>query len=143
MIVVDTSAVVAILLGEEGESAFREQIEIAGRALVSAVSAVELAAVAGRADALFEAARSFLNEPYIAVEPVDAEQAAIAARAYRRFGKGRHPAGLNLGDVFPYALARQRRLPLLFKGGDFSRTDIESVIPRSGRTARAGGNEGA
>ena len=101
---------------------------MAGGALVSAVSTVELAAVAGRADALFEAARSFLNEPYIAVEPVDAEQAGIAARAYRRFGKGRHPAGLNLGDVFPYALARQRRLPLLFKGGDFSRTDIESAM---------------
>ena len=128
MIVVDTSAIVAILLAEDGESAFREQIEIAGRALVSAVSTVELAAVAGRADALFEAARSFLNEPSVAVEPVDAEQAAIAARAYRRFGKGRHPAGLNLGDVFPYALARQRRLPLLFKGGDFSRTDIESAM---------------
>ena len=90
---------------------------------------------------MFEAARSFLNEPYIAVEPVDAEQAAIAARAYRRFGKGRHPAGLNLGDVFPCALARQRRLPLLFKGGDFSRTEIESAIPQSERTPRADGGE--
>ena len=128
MIVVDTSAIVAILLGEDDESEFRERIEIAGRALVSAVSTVELVAVAGRADPLFEAARSFLNEPYVAVEPVDAEQAAIALRAYRRFGKGRHPAGLNLGDVFPYALARQRRLPLLFKGGDFSQTDIECAL---------------
>ncbi len=116
MIVVDTSAIVAILLGEDGESALRERIEMAGRALVSAVSMVELTAVAGRADALFEAARSFLNEPWVGVEPVDAEQAAIAAQAYRRFGKGRHPAGLNLGDVFPYALARQKRLPLLFQG---------------------------
>ena len=128
MIVVDTSVIVAILLGEDDESKFRERIEIAGTALVSAVTTVELAAVAGRADALFEAARSFLNQPYVAVEPVDAEQAAIALRAYRRFGKGRHPAGMNLGDVFPYALARQRRLPLLFKGGDFSRTDIESAL---------------
>ena len=91
MIVVDTSAIVAILLGEDGESEFREQIENAVTALVSAVSTVELAAVAGRADALFEAALSFLNEPYVAVEPVDAEQAAIAARAYRRFGKGVTP----------------------------------------------------
>ena len=101
MIVVDTSAIVAILLGEDEESAFRARIEIAGRALVSAVSTVELAAVAGRADALFDAARSFLNEPYVAVEPVDAEQAAIALRAYRRFGRGRHPARLNLGGRVP------------------------------------------
>ncbi len=125
MIVVDTSAIVAILLAEEESSAFRAQIADAGGALVSAVTAVELAAVAGRDDALFDAARSFLNEPYVAVEPVDAAQATIAADAYRRFGKGRHPAGLNLGDVFPYALARARGLPLLFKGGDFSRTDVE------------------
>ena len=58
----------------------------------------------------------------------DAAQAAIAVEAYRRFGKGRHPAGLNLGDVFPYALARRRELPLLFKGDDFSRTDIDSAM---------------
>ncbi len=127
MIVVDTSAIVAILLAEDEGAAFRARIAAAGGALVSAVSAVELAAVSGRDDALFDAARSFLNEPYVAVEPVDAAQAAIASDAYRRFGKGRHPAGLNLGDVFSYALARARRLPLLFKGDDFSQTDVERV----------------
>ena len=127
MIVVDTSAIVAILLAEDDEAAFRAQIEAAGCALVSAVSAVELVAVAGRDEALFAAARSFLNEPYVAVEPVDAAQAAIASDAYRRFGRGRHPAGLDLGDVFSYALARARGLPLLFKGDDFSRTDVERV----------------
>lgn len=127
MIVVDTSAIVAILLAEDEGAAFRARIEAAGGALVSAVSAVELAAVAARDDALFGAARSLLNEPYVAVEPVDAVQAAIASDAYRRFGKGRHPAGLNLGDVFSYALARARRLPLLFKGDDFSQTDVERV----------------
>ena len=95
--------------------------------MVSAVSAVELAAVATRDEALFDAARSLLNEPYVAVEPVDAVQAAIASDAYRRFGKGRHPAGLNLGDVFSYALARAWRLPLPFKGDDFSQTDVERV----------------
>ncbi len=132
MIVVDTSAIVALLLAEEEAAAFRARIEEAGRALVSGVSMVELAAGSSRDDALFEAARSFLNEACVAVEPMDAEQAAIAADAYRRFGKGRHPAGLNLGDVFPYALARQRGLPLLFKGGDFSQTDIESAMGTAG-----------
>ena len=127
MIVVDTSAIVAILLAEDDGAAFRAQIEAAGGALVSAVSAVELAAVSSRDDAFFGAARSFLNEPYVDVAPVDAAQAAIASDAYRRFGRGRHPAGLNLGDVFSYALARARGLPLLFKGDDFSRTDVERV----------------
>lgn len=93
------------------------------------MSAVELAAVTARDDVLFKAVRSFLQAPYVTVAPVDGEQATIATEAYRRFGKGRHPAGLNLGDVFPYALARQKALPLLFKGDDFSKTDIESATP--------------
>jgi len=76
VIVVDTSAIVAILLGEEGESAFREQIELAGRALVSAVSAVELAAVAGRADALFESASGM---------DLSAGQADLIARAQHHY----------------------------------------------------------
>ncbi len=89
--------------------------------MLSAATAVEIAAVSSRDDALFSAARSFLDEPFVSIEPVDAEQAAIAGDAYRRYGKGRHPAGLNLGDVFAYALAREKGLPLLFKGSDFSR----------------------
>ena len=92
-----------------------------------AVSAVELAATAGRDDALLDAARSFLNEPYVAVVPVDAAQVTIATDAYRRYGKGHHPAALNLGDVFSYALARARNLPLLFKGDDCSRTDVDTI----------------
>ncbi len=128
MIVVDTSAIVAILRREADGPAARAAIADAGRVLVSAVSVVELAAVTSRDDALFSDLGDFLSEPYIDVAPVDGAQAAIAVEAYRRFGKGRHPAGLNLGDVFPYALARQRGLPLLFKGGDFSRTDIRSAM---------------
>ena len=123
----DTSAIVAVLQREEGAPALRAEIARAGRVLVSAVSAVELTAVASRDETLFEAVRDFLNEPFVVVEAVDPEQAAIAADAYRRFGKGRHPAGLNLGDVFSYALARRRGLPLLFKGDDFSRTDVRSA----------------
>ena len=128
MIVVDTSAIVAILLREVDGPALRAAIADAARVLVSAVSVVELAAVSSRDDALFRDLRDFLSEPYIDVTPVDAAQAAIAVEAYRRFGKGRHPAGLNLGDVFPYALARRRGLPLLFKGSDFARTDIRSAL---------------
>ena len=130
MIVVDTSAIVAILQREADGPALRAAIAGAGRILLSAVSAVELVAVSSRDEALHKDVRDFLNEPFVVVEPVDRDQAAAAADAYRRFGKGRHPAGLNLGDVFAYALARTRGLPLLFTGDDFSRTDID---PASGR----------
>ena len=66
-----------------------------------------------------------ISKAAIALEPVDVEQAHLARQAFRLYGKGRHPAGLNFGDCFAYALARSRAEPLLFKGQDFSRTDIE------------------
>lgn len=127
MIVLDTSAILAVLLGEEEAVSFRDRIDEADGALVSAGTAVELATVASRNDDLFSAAQAFLDEPFISVEPLDAAQANAAGRAYRRYGKGHHPAGLNLGDIFAYALARKANLPLLFKGGDFARTDIEAA----------------
>lgn len=127
MIVLDTSAILAVLLGEEEAVSFRDRIGEAGGAMVSAGTAVELAAVASRDNDLFSAAQAFLDEPFISVEPLDAAQAVAAGHAYRRYGKGHHPAGLNLGDVFAYALARKVNLPLLFKGGDFARTDIEAA----------------
>ena len=126
MIVLDTSAILAILFEEEEAASFRDMIGKAVGALVSG-TAVEFAAVASRDDDLFSVARAFLDEPFISVEPVGAAQAAIAGNAYRRYGKGHHPAGLNLGDVFAYALAQERNLPLLFKGMDFSRTDIKAA----------------
>ena len=95
--------------------------------MVSAGTAVERAAVVSRGDDLFSAARAFLDEPFVSVAPLDAEQAVAAGDAYRCHGKGRHLAGLNLGNVFAYALVRRRNLPLLFKGGDFARTDIEAA----------------
>ena len=64
----------------------------------------------------------------IEIVPLDQDQAEIARIAWRRFGKGRHPAALNYGDCFAYALAKSRRLPLLYQGDDFSQTDIESVL---------------
>ena len=133
MIAVDTSAVLAILLAEDEAPEFRGLIGEAGGAIVSAGTAVELAAVASRDDDLYAAALMFLNEPFVHVEPVDAAQVAIAAEAYRRYGKGHHPAGLNLGDVFAYSLARKRGVPLLFKGDDFPRTDVEPAVPETGR----------
>jgi ribonuclease VapC len=131
VIVVDTSAIIGILRRETDGAVLQAAIASAGRILISAVAVVELTAVSSRDETLFEGVRDFLNEPFVVVEPVDGEQAATAAEAYRRFGKGRHPAGLNLGDVFAYALARTRGLPLLFKGDDFSRTDIGTVCARA------------
>jgi len=125
VIVLDTSAILAILLREEEAAAFRDRLAGAGGAVVSAGTAVELAAVASRDEELFAAALEFLGEPFIAIEPLDEDQAIAAAHAYRRYGRGHHPPGLNLGDVFAYALARRRNLPLLYKGEDFARTDVE------------------
>lgn len=124
MIVVDTSAIMAILLNEKQAGEFAHTIEECGLALVSAGSAIELAAAASRSEALLETALDFLRQPWVRVEPVDTDQVTVAAAAYCRFGKGHHPAGLNFGDVFAYALARSRNLPLLYQGDDFSRTDI-------------------
>ena len=127
MIVLDTSAILAIVLGEEEAVSFRDRIYKAGGAFVSAGTAVELAAVASRDDDLYSVARAFLGESFISIEPLDAAQAIAAGQAYRRYGKGHHPEGLNLGDVFAYALAQEMNLPLLFKGMDFSRTDIKAA----------------
>ncbi len=127
MVVVDTSAILAILLAEDEARAFRSLITECHGALLSAGSAVEVAAVASGRDDLVDVALEFLKEPYVAIEPVDAEQADIAAKAFRRYGKGHHPASLNLGDVFSYALARQRGVPVLFKANDFVQTDVEAA----------------
>ncbi len=124
LIVVDTSAILAILLREERSEEFARRIEEDGPALVSAGNAIELATVASRDPAVFDNAMAFLNQPFVRVEPVDAKQVAWAQEAYRRFGRGHHPARLNFGDTFAYALARHRNLPLLFQGNDFVRTDI-------------------
>ena len=124
--VVDTSAIVAILLAESDAPRFARAMARAERCLLSAVSRVELTCVIegrkheGGRDRL----ERFLAEGAVEVATVTAEQAEIACEAFRRFGKGRHPAGLNLGDCFSYALANATGEPLLFKGDDFTRTDI-------------------
>ncbi len=128
--ILDTSAVIAILRDEPEAEIFVEAIEKADRRLISAVNYVEAAVVVdSNHDAI--ASRRFddlLREAQVTIEPVTEAQAQIARLAYRDFGKGSgHPAKLNFGDCFAYALAKDKNEPILFKGDDFSRTDIASV----------------
>jgi ribonuclease VapC len=127
--VLDTSAIVAILSNEPERERFIGLIGSAPIRRLSAANRVEASLViegrkraAGRADLDL-----FLSEAEVEIVPVTLEQAELACAAFRRYGKGRHPAGLNFGDVFAYALARATGEPLLFKGADFARTDIPSA----------------
>lgn len=126
MIVVDTSVIVAIIRHEAEGSIFTEILDQSSAAIMSAVSYVEsYMVVAGRrsgADAM--RLESVIAALGIEIADVSYDQAGIAIRAFLAYGKGRHPAGLNLADCFAYALAKSRSAPLLFKGDDFSRTDI-------------------
>jgi ribonuclease VapC len=123
--VVDTSVLIAILLQEEDAQIYADAIARAGTAALSAASYVELAIVSlsrgvrGRAEL-----EATLADAGIEIIAVTLDQARIAVGAYERYGKGRHAASLNLGDCFAYALAKSRGEPLLFKGGDFTLTDV-------------------
>jgi ribonuclease VapC len=125
--VIDTSCVATIFFKEPERELFLEKMEQAASLRISAASVVETGIVIeGR---LGEAGSSqfdlFLIRYGIEIVPVDAEQAAVARRAWRKFGKGNHPAALNFGDCFAYALAKVTGEPLLAKGEDFRKTDIE------------------
>ncbi len=129
--VIDTSAVVAILFKEEDQLRYAEAIEGATARLISADTRVELSfVIEGRKR---EAGRERLERFFVLTEvevvAVTQQQASIAIDAFRKFGKGRHPAGLNIGDCFSYALASAIGHPLLFKGNDFGQTDIRSALP--------------
>lgn len=128
MIVADTSAILAIFQREPGHERFRQVILDSGIVFVSAGTAVELAVVSNRSAHLRSEAERFLEAPFVKIEPVTAAQAARASDAFQTWGEGRHPAGLNLGDMFAYLLARERDLPLLFNGNDFARTDVRSAL---------------
>ncbi|MFO1037219.1 MAG: type II toxin-antitoxin system VapC family toxin [Geminicoccaceae bacterium] len=136
MIVVDSSALVSILLRESGWEALLETIASAESALVSAASIIEVSMVirARLGDEGETALDELIRSLDLKQEPVGGTQVEIARDAFRRFGKGRHPAGLNFGDLFPNALARSRDCPLLFVGDHFARTDI-AVAARSGPEA--------
>ena len=127
--VLDTSAIVAILLDEPERASFDRRIADDPTRLVSAASRIEATfVIEGRKG---EAGRARLERFFrltgAEVVPVTLEQVEIACAAFRRYGKSRHPAGLNLGDVFAYALAKTTGEPLLFKGDDFAQTDIASA----------------
>jgi ribonuclease VapC len=124
--VIDTSAIAAILFKEPGFEALVERIEESETLLISAASLVELSIVveSRKGEDGVRDLDLWLYRAGIEIAPVDADQADIARLAWRRFGKGRHPAGLNYGDCFAYALAKKTGLPLLYKGNDFNLTDL-------------------
>jgi ribonuclease VapC len=129
-VILDTSPLIAILAGEPDAELYIQAISRAPRCRISAGNFIELSIVvesqfAGEAlrqcDALF-------RRVGIVIEPVTVEHAHLARQAFHDFGKGRHPAGLNFGDCFAYALAKHTGEPLLFKGSDFLQTDVVSAL---------------
>lgn len=126
MMVIDTSAIIAILAGEPEGTEFDQKIVASTECLVSAATYVEAHIVieARTGEAGTRELALYLHEAGMTIIPVDRDQADIARAAYRVFGKGRHPASLNFGDCFSYALAKRLGAPLLYKGEDFARTDL-------------------
>jgi ribonuclease VapC len=124
--VVDSSALLAILQAEPDGPRVAHAIAASRNRRVSAVSYVETSIVvlARYGEAGADKLGRLLHEAEIEIAPVTPDQARVAADAYRRFGKGRHPAALNLGDCFAYAAAMAYGEPLLFCGDDFARTDV-------------------
>ncbi len=127
--VLDTSAVLAVLFDEPERPAFTLLIEADPVRLMSAGSLLESALVveARRGEPAGRELDLLLHRAEVQVVPVDSEQVALARAAWRRYGKGRHPASLNFGDCFAYALAALSGQPLLFTGKDFPQTDIAAV----------------
>ena len=127
--IIDTSAILSILLREPDAERFARAITAASSRRISAATLLE-ATIVLESRSGFAAAHeldTFLRRAQIELEPVTPEQAQTARQAWRRFGKGNHPAGLNFGDCFVYALAEATREPLLFKGRDFELTDIPAA----------------
>ena len=128
--IVDTSALTAVLFGEPEAARYTEIIHDADRCLISAGNFVELSIVVeGQLGTVaLRQCDMFLRRAAILVEPFTVEQAHLARQAFHDFGKGRHSAGLNFGDCFAYALSKFSGEPLLFKGEDFRKTDIIAAI---------------
>jgi ribonuclease VapC len=128
-VTLDTSAILVILQQEEERDEFADLLEQASRRLVSTVSLLETSLVLeGRRGA--EASLDldlFIRRAAVSIIPFEEEQLFLARAAFHRFGKGRHPAGLNFGDCAAYALAQWTGEPLLFKGSDFAKTDVPRV----------------
>lgn len=124
--VIDSSALVAILLGEPGCDALAIKLSGAHRPVICAANWLEAMMVVSTrlGPPGVPALRELLDAAAVQVAPADAELVQTAFEAWQRFGKGQHPAGLNFGDCFSYALTMRRGDALLFKGNDFSQTDV-------------------
>lgn len=132
MICVDSSAIVAIVKDEPERAHFTRIIDQAAGAAISAANYFETAmvcegAVTAPGRVFFDAEMETLRQLGLAVVAFDDIQAGLAREGFRRYGKGRHPAGLNFGDCFAYALAKALDAPMLYKGTDFNKTDIKRV----------------
>lgn len=127
--IVDSSAVLAVLFREPDAETYEEVISTS-RCRLSTANALESAIVAEgrRSNGAGELFDDFLVWSGIELVPVTVDHFSVARNAWRRFGKGRHPAALNFGDCFAYALAKIEDEPLLYKGFDFSHTDISSAL---------------
>ncbi len=128
--IVDSSALLAILFDESDAKTYAKAIAESDSCSMSAATFVEVAIVveAQTKDAGTRQFDALFRKTGIVIAPVTEEQAHAARQAYSDFGKGRHPAGLNFGDCFSYALAKTTGEPLLFKGEDFKKTDIASAL---------------
>lgn len=128
MIVVDSSAVISVLTREPGSDKIIAALDASNPRLISAGTLLELGIVCeSKTDGRVPMER-VVEQFALTVVPVEDQHLAAAMAGWRRFGKGRHPAGLNLGDCFAYALAITAGAPLLFVGDDFSRTGVRSAL---------------
>ena len=127
--VIDSSALLAILFGEPEARALTTAVNADGTRLISAPTLLECSIVlaARYGDAGLRELDLFVHRATLDIVPFDGEHYEIARNAYRRFGKGQHPAGLNYGDCMTYALAASAAEPILFVGNDFTRTDLPVV----------------
>jgi ribonuclease VapC len=128
--IVDSSALIAIMFVEDEADTFVRAIREAEMCRISAATFAETSIVVekGSGDSGIRQLDGFLRDAGVVIEAVTEEQSFVARQAYSDFGKGRHPAGLNFGDCFSYALAKVSGEPLLFKGNDFRKTDIVPAV---------------
>jgi len=127
MIAVDTSALMAIVLGEADAEPCMAILEAEGEIIISAGTLAEILIVAARR-AVEPAITSLIDRLNFEVVPVTTTSARRMGEAYRQWGRGMHPAALNFGDCFAYELAREYACPLLYVGNDFAKTDVESAL---------------
>jgi ribonuclease VapC len=129
-VILDTSAIMAMILAEPEGAAFEDLATRVERVAMSTATHVEVSMVSAgrRGTDIWPDVDDLLRRMEVEIVPFTAEHAALARDAWRRYGKGRHPAGLNLGDCFAYALSKARHEPLLFKGTDFSQTDVKAAL---------------